>query len=102
VGLTPGTYGASRARLLLGPREIPFETLEAELTVLESGETSAFCSGRIKAKIPGLSPGQTGVDVRLELEGVSYRLVDPVIFDVDIHVSGESSVQLMGKIEPLI
>jgi hypothetical protein len=101
VGLAPGTYMASKSRLLLGPREIPFETLEAELSTLESGEISAFCTGRIKAKIPGLSPGETGVGVELELEGVPYRLVDPMIFDVDIHVSGESSVQLTGKIAPL-
>ena len=101
MGLSEGTYRASRSFLIHAGREIPFETLELEISALGSGELSVFCAGQIRAKIPGLSPGEKGIQVNLEIEGEPYRLVDATVFDVDIEVSGKSSVEITGRLEPL-
>jgi hypothetical protein len=101
MGFSEGTYHASRSFLLHAGREIAFESLELEISAPGSRELSVFCTGSIRAKIPGLSPGEKGIQVTLELDGEPYRLVDATVFDVDLEVSGKSTVQMTGRLEPL-
>jgi hypothetical protein len=97
--LSPGTHRSLRASVHLGRQEIPFESLELEVTPSDTGDLQVYGAGRIRAKLPGLSPGSTGIDIRLEIEGKQYRIADATVFDVDVHASGETVIQVTGKVQ---
>jgi hypothetical protein len=81
-------------------QEIPLERMELELSEAAPGAMAVYASARMQAKVTGLAPGKQGIEVFLEWEGATYRVVEATIFDVDVHISGESTVQLTGRLEP--
>jgi hypothetical protein len=79
-------------------RQILLDSLEIELSASPEGETGVFAVASTKAKIPGLSPNEKGLQVTLELGGEVYEIEEATVFDVDFDLSGTTTVQITGTL----
>lgn len=95
-----GKIEAQAAWWILGSRRFPLESLELEISGLETGQMRVHAIGILKGRVSGLSPGDQDVQIELEVDGTGYRIAHAVVFDVDFLPSGESSVQITGVLEP--
>jgi len=101
LSFAEGSYRIEKAWLVSRGQRIPLESTEIDISVAGSGEVSVFASVHMKAKVPGLSPGASDIQVVLEWEGESLCIAEARVFDVDLHLSGETTVQLTGRLERL-
>ncbi len=99
MDLREGVYHAEKPLLIHAGREILVESMELELTRVESGELSVYATAHIKAKVTGLVAGRSDIRISLELRGEQYTVVGATVFDVDIHPSGETTLQVTGKLD---
>jgi hypothetical protein len=91
----------TRSWMIRQGQEIPIDRLDLELTPLDSGERNVFASAHTNTKVLGLSPGQSDLQLILEWEGQLYEIAEATVFDVELHVSGETTVQVTGKLRPV-
>jgi hypothetical protein len=98
LSLVEGTYRIPKAWLTYRGQRIPLESAEIDVSVAGSGEVSVFASVHMKAKLPGLSPGASAIEMTFEWEGESLRIEEARVFDADVHSSGETTVQFTGRL----
>jgi len=82
-------------------REISVKSLEVELSPTDSGPWAVFATARLKVKLLGLDPGEEEIELFFDLEGKRFSVAEAVVFDLDLHPSGETSVQITGRLMEL-
>ncbi len=73
-------------------------SLELELSPTDSELWAVFATAHLTVKLLGLDPGEKDIQVFFELEGGRFSIVDATVFDLDLHPSGETSVQITGRL----
>jgi hypothetical protein len=102
LDLQEGVHHAEKSLLFHGGRQIVIEGMELELTRGDSGEMSVYATAHIHAKVTGLVAERSDIQISLELRGEQYTITGATIFDVDIHTTGETTLQITGKLVHLI
>jgi hypothetical protein len=82
-------------------QEIALERLDLDLTESDTGDMDVFASAYTRARVLGLGPGESDVRVILEREGALYEIHEATVFDLDLPPSGETIVQITGRLRPL-
>lgn len=101
MDIDAGSLHATKSWIVHRGREIELDRLDLELTPTDSEEMNVFASAHTKAKVLGLNPGDSDIQVILESEGQLYEVAEATVFDLDVHISGETTVQVTGKLRPL-
>lgn len=101
MSLKAGLYNTYNPYMVHRGREISVQSLELELTPTDSGRWDVFATAHLTVKLLGLDPGEKDIQVFFELEGGRFSIVDATVFDLDLHPSGETSVQIMGQLVEL-
>lgn len=98
MDLTTGVYQISKSRIVHRGRQIDLDSLELEITSSQAGEMSAFASATIKAKILGLRPDDKDIQVMFKWKDKVCQIEEATVFDVELHPSGTTTLQITGKL----
>lgn len=99
---TAGRHEVSKACIVHQGKKIELDALEMELSSTQAGELDVFASASMTAKIPGLSPEEEDIQVWLEWEGKFYEIARAAVFDVEVDLSGTTTVQVTGRLKPAL
>ncbi len=99
MSLAEGSHRVSKAWLVSRGKRIPLEEMEIEVSSTESGGLSVFANVHMRVKVPGLSPGESDIEIVFEWERETHRIAEAKVFDVDLHPNGETTLQLTGRLE---
>lgn len=77
------------------------QSLELELSPTDAERWAVFATAQLTVKLLGLDPGEKDIQVFFELDGRRFSIADATVFDLDLHPSGKTSVQITGKLMEL-
>ncbi len=101
LSLKAGSHNPSHPYMLHRGREISVRSMELELSPADSEGWEVFATAHLEVKLLGLDPGEKDIQVFFELEGRRFSIGGATVFDLDLHPSGETSVQITGKLVEL-
>jgi len=86
------------SHLIFRGRQMVLGGIELDVGPSKQGQADVFLSAVLQAKIPGLCPGERELQIVLERNDEVVQILNPTIFDVDQTASGETVIQVLGKV----